>query len=314
MPDSPGGAPLDALIVGAGPAGLTAALYLARFRRRIAIVDAGHPRASYIPRTRNYPGFPDGISGAELLARLRDQAERYGARVTEGLVEAIAREGETFRARTTAGTIEARRVVIATGIVDKEPEIANLREAIAAGCIRLCPVCDGHEVIDREVAVYGAAEDAIPHARFMQTFTERLSLLVPRGDTPLDRERCAALADEGIDYVECAVSRIAMDGSRKAVATLADGSERRFDTIYPALGCRRRSELAVALGARTTDGGDIVVDAHQRTSVPGLYAAGDVVASLNQLAVAAGQAAIAATDLHNSLRVGRAAAAQPGLE
>jgi thioredoxin reductase (NADPH) len=207
-----------------------------------------------------------------------------------------------FNASTSVGPVTGRRVILATGIVDKEPEIQNLREAIAAGCIRLCAICDGHEVIDRDVALYGAAEDAIPHARFMRTFTDRLSLLVPRGDKPLDLAARAALAEEGVDYVETAVSRIAMSEDRRALVTLADGSTLRFDTVYPVLGCRRRSELAVSLGADTTHAGDILVDTHQRTSVPGLYAAGDVVASLNQLAVAAGHAAIAATDLHNSLR------------
>ena len=293
---------LDALIIGGGPAGLTAAIYLARFRRRIAVLDGGHSRASYIPRTRNYPGFPDGINGIELLQRLRAQAERYGAKVTTALVESLAREGEGFVAVAGGERIEARRVIVATGIVDKEPEIANLREAIAGGCIRLCPICDGHEVIDKAVAMYGPAEDALSHARFMRTFTDRLTLLVPRGDAPLDAARREALAAEGIDYEACAVSRIAMDADRKAVAHLADGRERRFDTLYPVLGCRHRAELALALGARVNDRGDLVVDGHQQTTVPGLYAAGDVCAPLNQLAVAAGQAAIAATAVHNSLR------------
>ena len=93
-----------------------------------------------------------------------------------------------------------------------------------------------------------------------------------------------------------------MSADRKAVARLADGRELRFDTVYAALGCRMRSELAIALGARTTEAGDVFVDCHQQTSVPGLYAAGDVVAALNQLSVAVGHAAIAATAIHNRLR------------
>jgi thioredoxin reductase (NADPH) len=92
---------LDCLVIGAGPAGLTAATYLARFKRRIAVVDSGHSRASYIPRSHNYPGFPDGINGEELLARLRQQAGRYGARVTTGLVEKLAIEDGSFVASGT---------------------------------------------------------------------------------------------------------------------------------------------------------------------------------------------------------------------
>ena len=114
--------------------------------------------------------------------------------------------------------------------------------------------------------------------------------------------RAERVRAEGIDYEACAAARISMAPDGKAVALLADGRERRFDTIYPVLGCRHRAELAIALGARTNGAGDLVVDAHQQTTVPGLYAAGDVCAPLNQLAVAAGQAAIAATAVHNSLR------------
>jgi thioredoxin reductase (NADPH) len=186
--------------------------------------------------------------------------------------------------------------------VDKEPEIANLREAVAAGCIRLCPICDGHEVIDRPVAVYGPAESTVSHAVFMRTFTAKLTLLVPRGDVPLDEKGRRRLEQAGIRYVDSPVCEIEMTAERKARVRLADGSHEVFDTVYPVLGCRMRSELALALGARATEAGDIVVNAHQETSVPGLFAAGDVVAALNQLSVAVGHAAIAATHIHNTLR------------
>lgn len=295
-------ADLDCLVVGAGPAGLTAAIYLARFRRRIAVYDAGNSRASYIPTTRNYPGFPDGISGDELLARLRAQARNYGAPITTGLVEGLERAGDAFTARAGGEVVRARKVLLATGIVDKAPEMANLREAIDAGCIRLCPICDGHEVIDRKVAMYGPARDALSHAIFMRTFTPALTLLVPRGDEPLDAQGRGELERAGIRYLDSPVCEISMDADRQARVRLADDSEERFATVYPVLGCRIRSELAVGLGARTTATGDIQVDAHQQTSVPGLYAAGDVVAALNQLSVAVGHAAIAATHIHNALQ------------
>jgi len=293
--------PLDCLIVGAGPAGLAAAIYLARFRRRIAIVDAGHPRAAYIPRTRNYPGFPDGISGEELLARLRQQAERYGAQITPGLVEHLRKEGDVFVATHDGKELRARTVLVATGLVDKEPEMANLREAIDAGCVRLCAICDGHEVIDRKVAVYGPARSALSHAHFMRTFTRDLTLLVPRGDDPLDARTREEAEAAGIAYFEEPVCEMTLVDGPKARVRLEGGRELDFETVYPSLGCRQRSELAVEAGADVNEGGEIVCDAHQRTSVPGLYAAGDVVAALNQLTVAAGHAAIAATAIHNSL-------------
>jgi thioredoxin reductase (NADPH) len=293
---------LDCLVIGAGPAGLTAAIYLARFRRRIAVYDAGHSRASYIPRTRNYPGFPDGINGDELLERLRSQAARYGARVTQGLVEGLAVEDGGFVAEVDGRRIAARKVLLATGIVDKEPEIANLREAIEAGCIRLCPICDGHEVIDSKVGVYGPAESTVGHAVFMRTFSEDVTLLVPRADKPASAKVKQRLEEAGVHFVPNAVCEVFLTPERKAGVRLDDGKELGFDTLYPSLGSRMRSELAVALGARCNGEGEIEVDRHQQTSVPGLYAAGDVVSALNQLAVATGHAAVAATAIHNSLR------------
>src|SRR4051812_13315449 len=173
---------VDCLVIGAGPAGLTAAIYLARFRRRIAVVDSGQSRARYIPRTRNYPGFPDGISGDELLERLRAQAQRYGGQREHGLVESLERAGEGFMAVLDGARIHARRVLLATGIVDKEPEMRDLKEAVKHGCIRLCPICDGFEVTDTAVAIYGPAKSAASHALFIRTFVREVTVLVPRGD------------------------------------------------------------------------------------------------------------------------------------
>lgn len=294
--------------MGAGPAGLTAAIYLARFRRRIAIYGCGNPRASYIPRTRNYPGFPDGISGDELLERLRRQASRYGAEVIEARVETLRQEDGAFVATAGGATIHAATVLIATGVVDKEPEMAGLREAIERGCIRLCPICDGHEVIGHCVAVYGPVEETVGHAIFMRTFTEDVTLLVPKGDEPASQADLTRLRSARVKLLDSPVAEIRMTDEGKAAVRLADGSAHLFTTLYPTLGARRLAELATGLGARCNEEGDIVVDSHQQTTVPGLYAAGDVVAALNQLSVAVGHAAIAATAIHNGLGLRVAAA------
>lgn len=293
---------LDCVVVGAGPAGLVAATYLARFRRRIAVFDAGHSRAAYIPRTRNYPGFPDGIAGSELLERLRAQATRHGVVVRHALIERLRRDGDGFVVESEGDAIEASTVLLATGVVDKEPQIANLREAILCGAIRLCPICDAYEVLGKKVAVYGSALEAAPHALFLRTYTEDLTLVVPRGDAPLEAERRRDLEAAGVRFLDEPVAEVFVVDGRTAGVRTASGAEHRFDALYPALGSRVRSELALQVGARCEDNGDIVCDEHLRTSVPGLYAAGDVVAALNQISVAVGHAAIAATHIHNRLR------------
>src|SRR5579884_2907019 len=124
----------DALIIGAGPAGLVAATYLHRFRRAVRIVDAGDSRASWIPVSHNLPGFPDGVTGPDLLARLRAQAERHGARIARGQVARLDTIPDGFIAvLEEGGTISARRVLLATGCMDISPALPAAREAVRAG-------------------------------------------------------------------------------------------------------------------------------------------------------------------------------------
>ena len=135
---------LDCLIIGGGPAGLTAALYLARYRRRFLIIDAGDSRAAQIPQSHNHPGFA-GISGPALLEKLRTQAGRYGVEVMRGTVTSLKRNAEGFVAAVESGTLPASRVLLATGIKDEEPPLSGLEHAISRNAVRYCPVCDGYE-------------------------------------------------------------------------------------------------------------------------------------------------------------------------
>jgi thioredoxin reductase (NADPH) len=293
---------LDCLVIGAGPAGLTAAIYLARYRRRIAVFDAGASRAALIPRSHNCPGFPDGLPGKELLERLRTQAGRYGVRVTPAEVRDLRRDAHgLFEARLDARSVRARTVLLATGIEDAQPEIDNLRTAIREGHVRLCPVCDGYEVIDRDVAVFGPPDKAVSKALFLRPYTANLTVLLSGASSTLTAEQRDTLRDAGVRFHETPVVDLTFEGD-EICALLADGAQLEIDVLYPALGSRVRAQLALSLGAECTPEGYLKADAHQCTSVPGLYAAGDVVNELNQICVAAGHAAIAATDIYNRLR------------
>lgn len=291
---------IDCLIVGGGPGGLTAALYLARFHRDCRVVDAGASRASLIPRTRNYPGFPPGISGEALLARLREQATGYGAQVEQGCVERIDPHTEGFTAYYAGKSCITRRIILATGIEDTLPAMPDARIAIAAGNLRLCAICDGYEVDGDNVAVYGEAEDTIRHAVFLRTFTDRVTVVVHG-----DRSACDAAMElashYGIRLIGDEVEALHCCPEGIELVTRNQGTH-HFDIIYPNLGARFRSRLAMNLGAACDDKGALIVDGHQETSVPGLYALGDVVSgSLKQMSVAIGHAAQAATAVHNSL-------------
>ena len=296
---------VDCLVVGGGPAGLTAAIYLGRYRRNVVVVDNGSSRASLIPVSHNFAGFPQGIAGTDLLSRLRQQAMHCNISAIKSEVSHIRREGEGFVAALDnghQGAIHARTVLLATGIVDKKPDIPNWKDGVAHGTLRFCPICDAYEAIDRNVAMYAPTQSRVKHALFMRTYTDRLTLFCHIPDVPLTDTQRRELEDADVRVVEAPVDKIFLAEDLAPVIQLQDGSEHRFDMLYPMMGDIARSELATRLGAECNEERELVTDTKQRTSVPGLYAAGDVVDALNQVSVAIGHAAIAATDIHNYLR------------
>ena len=294
--------PLDCLVVGGGPAGLTAAIYLARFRRRFVVVDAGASRALWIPVSHNHAGFPDGIHGRDLLARMAEQAAQYGTRVEQGSITGIEKGLDgCFDVWTAQRRWRTRTVLLATGVIDRTLSLPNLFDAVQACLVRYCAICDGYEATDRDVAVIGEGAGGVGEALFLRTWTDRITVLTlgdPIEPSEADRRR---LADAGIKVIESPIDAVHADGDRVAIVT-RDGCVRRFEVAYPALGSIARSDLAAAIGAELDAAGCIVTDGHQLTSVDGVYAAGDVVKSLDQISVAMSQAAIAATAIHNRLR------------
>ncbi|VEF10896.1 thioredoxin reductase [Pseudomonas fluorescens] len=290
---------IDCLIIGAGPAGLTTAVYLSRFHRRVVVADGGQSRASLIPLSHNYPGFAPGISGNDLLDRLREQALSYGAMIEAGRVEGLLKNRTGFVAQLNGRALSASRVVLATGIVDTLPQMDRPYDAIAQSVIRLCAICDGYEVNGDNVAVFGEAHCAINHGLFLRNFTDRVTVLA-EGDSDVSGEEITTAQRAGIRLISDRVEYIEVSDG-KVLVKVGSGEEFCFDIVYPSLGSRYRSELAVQLGAQVDEEGALHVDNHQRTSISGLYAVGDVVGSLKQISVATGQAAVCATAVHNSL-------------
>ncbi|MDO8411068.1 MAG: NAD(P)/FAD-dependent oxidoreductase [Phenylobacterium sp.] len=280
----------EAIVIGAGPAGLTAATYLARFRRRVLVLDGGTSRAAWIPESHNTPGFPAGISGTALLQRLRDQAEEYGAVISTARADRLEQTADGFRLYIGGDCLEAPTVLLATGLVDHLPAIPGVDAALATSLARVCPICDAYEAIDASLAVVGDGPLALREAEFLRTYSQDVTVLM--------------LGDEGAglaDVLPAALDDIRFE-DREVVFAPQGRAEQRFDYLYLALGCAVQADLATALGARQDDSGKLLADAHQMTTVDGLYVAGDVVLGLNQIAVATGEAAIAATAMHNRLR------------
>ncbi len=297
---------MDCLVIGGGPAGLAAAVYLARFRRDVVVVDGGASRASWIPVSHNIVGFPEGVSGNDLLARLREQATEFGARVEPGEVSALRRTPDGFEAETDSGTLRAARVLLATGGLDVEPELPGIRDAVRRGLVRYCPICDAYEVTGRKVALIAFGKCRLREALLLRSYTDDLTVLTLGQRMDMSDDDRRTLAQAGVRVLEAPVTALEVRGDRIAAWQMGDGSAHRFDTIYSALGTRVRSGLATGLGAAADEDGALLVDRHQQTTVPGLFAAGDVVAGLSQVSVASGHAAIAATHMNASLPFGRA--------
>lgn len=289
----------EVLIVGAGPSGLTAATYLARFRRPVLVADGGAPRACWIPVSHNMPGFPQGITGDAILKRMTEQAVEYGAVIEAGRVESLTKDAGGFIVRLNGRELRVRAVLLATGVMDHHPDLPGVERAIERSLVRICPICDGYEAIDKAVAVIGQDDKGLREAAFLRTYSDRVTLI------HIGPPEALAATDEldrlGIELIRAPIDNVRLEGDR-VTALSWGGAFRTFDLVYSALGTSPNAALAEALDARTGEDGRLFVDARQQTSIEGLYAAGDVVRGLNQIAVASAEAAVAATAIHNALR------------
>ena len=293
--------PLDCLVIGGGPAGLTAAIYLARFHMNALVVDGGKGRAATIPCTRNHSGYPDGISGAALIGLMKEQAQKYGAKIVDGTVSRLERADGLFEAEWGSGPVRARSVLLATGVTNRRPPMDEVLhdEALARGQIRYCPICDGYEVTDKKVGVLGSGHHGVAEAVFLRGYTADVTLIAPHKAMKVSEVDRLALKQAGIETVDGPAEAVAIGKDCITVDT-AEGHF-TFDSVYPALGGDVHGQLAEMIGARMGDDGCVGVDSHMRTSVEGVYAAGDLVIGLDQISSAMGQGGIAATAIRNDL-------------
>lgn len=239
---------LDCAIVGGGPAGLTAAIYLSRFHLRTLVIDAGKSRAALIPKTHNHAGFPGGISGRALLRRMERQARAYDASITRGWIESLRIDGAGFALNGSEGLVRARSVLLATGVRNNRPDIEDEdhHRALRAGLLRYCPICDGYEVTDRRVGVIGTRERGAKEALFLTTYSSDVTLLPAEGQHDLDEITRETLRVAGVAIEENPGGRLTIDPGRNRIFVHAGATW--FDTIYPALG---RSSIQTLRAWRT---------------------------------------------------------------
>ena len=257
--------------------------------------------ANWIPCTHNHAGYPHGISGTDLVERMREQARKYGVTIDHGTVGRLEATGDGFEAEWGSGRTTCRSVLFATGVQNRRPSVDPEihQRLIDAGYLRYCPVCDGYEVTDKKVAVIGTGESAVGEAAFLRSFTSDVTLIASDGVHDLTDDDRARLDEFTIGIVDGPCHVVGEENGQLVLE--ADGGRLIFDSAYPALGSDVNNLLAVKLGAETSAKGSIIVDSHQRMSVKGLYAAGDVVLGLDQISHAMGEGGVAATTIRNDL-------------
>jgi len=251
------------------------------------------------------PFFADGISGPEILRRQRETAERYGAHIVRGTASRLQQRNGAFFATVDADSgdkmdIGARRVLLATGAADIEPHLPNVPDAVQRGLVRYCPICDGYESRDRKIAVIGHGSGGLGDAAFVaRTYSDDVTLLTLGNKLELSPQERSDADRYRIRIVEAPIASLETAGNRIVAMTTDGGHAMKFDVPYSALGLRYRTELALTLGAAHDPCGTLIVDDHCQTTVKGLYAAGAIVRGLDQIVIAMGHAAVAATAIHH---------------
>ncbi|MDP1604245.1 MAG: NAD(P)/FAD-dependent oxidoreductase [Legionella sp.] len=289
--------PLDCIIIGGGPAGLTSAIYLARYRRNVIVYDTFDSRAARIPLSHNYPGFPEGIAGKELLKRLRQQLSVYNVPLINAAAESLTQVDEDeFLVMSAGETQRAKNIILCTGVKDIEPHLADINDGIQKGLIRHCAVCDAYEIIDKKIAVIGEGKSGLGEALFLRDYTRDVTLMTLGVSSSWTRTDLKQIRDAEIKIIPYEILAIELTVD-KAKITYSDNSIIQFDSIYSALGCIENNALAKNIKAKQKEG-LLLVNKAQQTSVKGVFAAGDIVSGLNQICVATCQAAMAATAIH----------------
>jgi thioredoxin reductase len=288
----------EVAIVGGGPAGLSAALVLARFRRSVVVIDAGQQRNLKTHAVHNYLGL-EGISPHELLRRGCDEASQAGAELRKARVVGIRRRGDDFVLSLEGQPdLVAARVVLATSLVDVMPDIPEL-DRFYGKTIFHCPVCDAADFVDQPLVVVSWGQYADGFTLELFHWTKRV-ILVTHGRPIGDRQR-ARLARYGVETVTTRIERLEGQDDRLSAVVLEDGRSIPCRGLFFSIGHKPRNELARGLGCEITDEGYVVVNEKYETTIPGVYAAGDITTLEEAVADAVGEGLIAATNISLSL-------------
>jgi thioredoxin reductase len=290
----------DCIIIGGGPAGLTCAIFLGRYRRRILLLDAGKPR-NYA--SRGIHGFlgQEGISPGKLLERGREEARQAGATICDATASRVESVGDSFEVTTNQDTFRARRIVLAYGVRDVIPDVPEI-ERYYGGSVFHCPDCDGYEVSGKHVGVIGWGKRAVGLALKLLTWADQLTIFTHGRERGWTKEHMSKLLANGIAVKDEPIASLVGRDAEVKAAVLSTGERVDVDAFFFTIKVERSCILAESLGCEVDDKRpNIIVNDHKETSIEGVYAIGDL-APGSQLAItSAADGAIAAIAIHKSL-------------
>jgi thioredoxin reductase (NADPH) len=268
----------DALVVGGGPAGMSAALYLARYNRSVVVFDTARGRSTHHQTNHNYLGFPDGVPIREFRELGRAQLARYSEVEirNDEVVRMSGGEGSGFVAHTEHGRYGGRVVILATGVQDHYPHFEGWEPCVGISLF-WCITCDGYENRGRRILVVGHTDVAAAEAMQLLSLTGRITLLTNSDRSEISDRFRRRLAGAGVPMIEDRIESVGCaDGGRIEAVRTAGGVHLPTEAVFSIQGASPRTRLATPLGVKLAPTGWIAVDTEQKTNVPGVYAAGDV--------------------------------------
>ena len=290
----------EVIIVGGGPTGLSAAIYLGRAKRDTLLIDSGKSMARWEPHVQNYLGFPQGIGGEELLQRGREQARRYHIRFARDCVIRAQAKPTHFSLRGEKSFYTCQRLLLVTGIFHLPPEIPGVAPCLGHSMF-FCKDCDGYRVQGKAIAIYGWTNEAVEYALGLLLYSPHVALVTDGHAPKWDAQHARWIREYQLPVYPQPILEVERRRRELRALRLGDGKEIATEALFTTRGDIFFNQLAKALGARVDRSGEIVVDAAMSTSVRGLYAAGCVTPANCQLIIAAGQGATAAQAINRDL-------------
>ena len=300
---------LDVVVIGGGPAGLSAALMLGRCGRRVIVCDAGAPRNATAKALHGYL-TRDGTSPLELLRMARKELEPYGVELRQVHVSDVVCGADSFEVLLETGDrLVSRMVLLATGVRDDLPEIDGLRECYGIS-VHHCPYCDGWEWRGRVLAVIGHGAPGAGLALSLKTWSDRV-VLCTHGRSRVGQSHRSQLEAHGIAVREGRIARVDHADGHVRALVMASGEPVPCNAIFFSTGQRLRSDLPERLGCELTRKGTVKTDHLGHTCVPGLYVVGDASRDVQFIVVAAAEGAKAAVAINKALQARAGLAAAP---